>query len=189
MVTRDHSMPRSRINASIISNWLAPVATITLAADFSAKAWRSALAPALAALFPKASLSWRISTFIAISLQNESTASVRATYRSCQPRRQVPGAAAYCAATGLMRAIISSTALSTGPLSGAMRVMAARRGGGGCGGLLRRHGLDARDHLVDRLVHRYFVGDDAVHRLGPDVLVVQGGEFVVLGELEGRSAV
>src|SRR2546426_9422793 len=48
--------------------------------------------------------------------------------------------------------------------------------------------LDAGDHLVDRLLHRPLVGDDAVHRLGPDVLVVEDGEFPVLGELEGHRA-
>src|SRR5437879_13605238 len=48
--------------------------------------------------------------------------------------------------------------------------------------------LDARDHLVDRLVHRYLFTDDAVHRLRPDVLVVDDRELVVPGELEGHRA-
>jgi hypothetical protein len=42
--------------------------------------------------------------------------------------------------------------------------------------------LDACDHLVDNLLV-----DDAVHRLGPDVLVVEDRELVVLGELRGCS--
>src|SRR5882762_5364100 len=44
--------------------------------------------------------------------------------------------------------------------------------------------LDAGDHLVDRLLHRPLVGDHAVHRLRPHVLVVEDGELVVPGELE-----
>src|SRR5438132_9352005 len=46
--------------------------------------------------------------------------------------------------------------------------------------------LDAGYHLVDRLLHRPPVGDDAVHRLRPHVLVVEDGELVVPGELEGH---
>src|SRR5258706_11776255 len=53
---------------------------------------------------------------------------------------------------------------------------------------LPRDRLDARDHLVDRLVHRHLFTDDAVHRLGPDVLVVDDRELVVLGELERHRA-
>jgi hypothetical protein len=47
--------------------------------------------------------------------------------------------------------------------------------------------LDACDHLVDRLVDRDLLVDDAVHRLGPDVLVVEDCELVVLGEVRGCS--
>ena len=53
---------------------------------------------------------------------------------------------------------------------------------------LARDLLDAGDHLVDRLVDRHLLVDDAVHRLGPDVLVVEHRELVVLGELERRRA-
>src|SRR5947208_15583002 len=45
---------------------------------------------------------------------------------------------------------------------------------------LARHFLDALDHLVDRLLRRPLVGDHAVHRLRPHVLVVEDGEFPVL---------
>src|ERR1700704_4920100 len=48
--------------------------------------------------------------------------------------------------------------------------------------------LDAGDQLVDRLVDRNLLVDHPVHRLGPGVLVVQDGELVVLGELEGQGA-
>src|SRR3982751_5867283 len=48
--------------------------------------------------------------------------------------------------------------------------------------------LDALDHLVDRLVHRHLVAHDAVHCLGPNVLVVEDGELVVLREFEGHRA-
>src|SRR5688500_14399186 len=48
--------------------------------------------------------------------------------------------------------------------------------------------LDALDHLVDGLLRRPLVGDHAVHRLRPDVLVVEDGELPVLGELEGHRA-
>src|SRR4051812_29742585 len=50
------------------------------------------------------------------------------------------------------------------------------------------HLLDARDHLVDRLLHRPLLGRDAVHRLRPDVLVVEDGELVVPGEFEVHHA-
>ncbi len=51
-----------------------------------------------------------------------------------------------------------------------------------------RHLLDAGDQFVDGLVHRHLLADHAVHRLGPDVLVVQDGELPVLGEVERRGA-
>src|SRR5437667_6690048 len=47
---------------------------------------------------------------------------------------------------------------------------------------------DPRDHLVDRLFRRPLVHHHAVYRLRPDVLVVEHGEFPVLGELEGHGA-
>ena len=76
----------------------------------------------------------------------------RHAVRSCcdrPPRRRAAGRGrSRQPATCLMRAIISSTALSTGDL------------------------------LVD----------DAVHRLGPDVLVVEDRELVVLGEFERHRA-
>src|SRR5688572_14210537 len=49
--------------------------------------------------------------------------------------------------------------------------------------------LDAGDQLVDRLLDRHLVVDDAAHRLGPDVLVVENCELVVPGELEAHCAV
>src|SRR5450631_1592125 len=49
-----------------------------------------------------------------------------------------------------------------------------------------RDGLDARDHFVNGFVDRHFFADDAIHGLGPDVLVVDDREFVVLGEFEGH---
>src|SRR3981081_1140838 len=49
---------------------------------------------------------------------------------------------------------------------------------------LTRDLLDAGDQFVDRLVHRHLFAHYAVHRLGPDVLVIQNGELVVLGEVE-----
>src|SRR5215468_10689389 len=48
--------------------------------------------------------------------------------------------------------------------------------------------LDAGDQLVNGLVDRDLLADHAVHRLGPDVLVVQDGELPVLGEVERRGA-
>src|SRR4051794_32853270 len=54
---------------------------------------------------------------------------------------------------------------------------------------LARDLLDAGDHLVDRLLDRDFLTDDPVHRLGPDVLVVQDGELEVLGEFKRHRAV
>src|SRR6266542_5890626 len=48
--------------------------------------------------------------------------------------------------------------------------------------------LDARDHLVDRLLDRNVVIDDTAHRLCPDVLVVEDRELVVLGEFECHRA-
>src|ERR1700722_12791639 len=53
---------------------------------------------------------------------------------------------------------------------------------------LPRDLLDARDQLVDRLLHRDLLADDAVHRLGPDILVVQNRELVVLGEIKRLGA-
>src|SRR6516164_9223502 len=54
--------------------------------------------------------------------------------------------------------------------------------------VLTRDFLDAGNQFVHRLVHRNFLADHAVHRLGPDVLVVQDGELPVLGEVERRGA-
>src|SRR5712664_4601925 len=51
-----------------------------------------------------------------------------------------------------------------------------------------RNLLDAGDQFVDGLVDRDFFAHHAVHRLGPDVLVVQDGELVVLREVERRRA-
>src|SRR6201986_4823381 len=48
--------------------------------------------------------------------------------------------------------------------------------------------LDAGDQFVDGLVDRHLFADHAVHRLGPDVLVVEDGELPVLGEVERRGA-
>src|SRR5829696_7607447 len=48
--------------------------------------------------------------------------------------------------------------------------------------------LDAGDHLVDGLVDGDFLAHDAVRGLGPDVLVVEHRELVVLGELERHRA-
>src|SRR6516165_10354019 len=55
-------------------------------------------------------------------------------------------------------------------------------------GVLARDLLDAGDQLVDGLVDRDLLADDPVHRLGPDVLVVQDRELPVLGEVERRGA-
>src|ERR1700710_2899241 len=49
---------------------------------------------------------------------------------------------------------------------------------------LARDLLDAGDHFVDGLVDRDFFAHHPVHRLGPDVLIVENGELVVFGELE-----
>src|SRR5438128_9040294 len=54
--------------------------------------------------------------------------------------------------------------------------------------ILTRDLLDASDQFVDGLVDRDLFAHHAVHRLGPDVLVVQNGELVVLGEVERRRA-
>src|SRR5260370_35648794 len=51
-----------------------------------------------------------------------------------------------------------------------------------------RNLLDAGDQLVHGLVHRHLLVDHAIHRFGPDVLVVENGEFVVLGELKRDRA-
>src|SRR3954447_18335646 len=48
--------------------------------------------------------------------------------------------------------------------------------------------LDAGDQFVDGLVDRDLLADDPVHRLGPDVLVVEDRELPVLGEVERRGA-
>src|SRR3954451_5941889 len=48
--------------------------------------------------------------------------------------------------------------------------------------------LDAGDQFVDGLVDRHLLAHHPVHRLGPDVLVVQDRELPVLGEVERRRA-
>src|SRR5437773_1474166 len=48
--------------------------------------------------------------------------------------------------------------------------------------------LDAGDQFVDGLVDRHLLAHHAVHRLGPDVLVVQNRELPVLGQVERRGA-
>src|SRR5882762_5055914 len=53
---------------------------------------------------------------------------------------------------------------------------------------LARDFLEAGDQLVDRLLDRDLLADHAVHRLGPDVLVVEDRELPVLGEVERRGA-
>src|ERR1700727_3360009 len=53
---------------------------------------------------------------------------------------------------------------------------------------LPRDLLDARDQLVDRLLHRPLLADDAVHRLRPHILVVENREFVVFGEIKRLRA-
>src|SRR5262245_46991270 len=50
------------------------------------------------------------------------------------------------------------------------------------------HFLDAGDHVVDGLLDRHLVGDDGVDGLHPDVLVVEGGELVVLAHLVTTDA-
>src|SRR6201994_4547207 len=57
-----------------------------------------------------------------------------------------------------------------------------------CSRPLSRDFLEAGDQLVHGLVHRDLLADHAVHRLGPDVLVVEDGELPVLGEIERRGA-
>src|SRR5450432_3546895 len=44
--------------------------------------------------------------------------------------------------------------------------------------------LNAGDQFIDGLVHRHLLADHAIHRLGPDVLVVQDRKLVVLGEVK-----
>src|ERR1043165_10181323 len=61
------------------------------------------------------------------------------------------------------------------------------RGGRRCL-LLTRDLLDAGDQFVDGLVDRHLLAHHAVHRLGPDVLVIEDRELPVLGEVEGRGA-
>src|SRR6478609_2633473 len=53
---------------------------------------------------------------------------------------------------------------------------------------LTRDLLDAGDQFVDGLVDRHLLAHHAVHRLGPDVLVVEDRELPVLGEVERRGA-
>src|SRR5947207_1803909 len=48
--------------------------------------------------------------------------------------------------------------------------------------------LDAGDQFVDGLVDRHLLAHHPVHRLGPDVLVVEDRELPVLGEVERRGA-
>src|SRR5918997_6890284 len=70
-----------------------------------------------------------------------------------------------------------------------MKGPAAREGRPDGAGLLRaRDLLDAGDHLVDGLVDRDLLAHDAVRGLGPDVLVIEHRELVVLGELERHGA-
>src|ERR1700722_13282691 len=53
---------------------------------------------------------------------------------------------------------------------------------------LPRDLLDARDQLVDRLLHRHLLADDAVHRFRPHILVVENRELVVFGEIKRLGA-
>src|ERR1700758_1979540 len=53
---------------------------------------------------------------------------------------------------------------------------------------LARNFLDPGDQFVDRLLDRDLLADHAIHRLGPDVLVVQNRELPILGEVEGHRA-
>src|SRR5262249_20784246 len=53
---------------------------------------------------------------------------------------------------------------------------------------LPRDFLQPCDQLVHGLVDRGLLGDHAVHRLGPDILVVENRELPVLGEVERRGA-
>src|SRR5215218_5634523 len=48
--------------------------------------------------------------------------------------------------------------------------------------------LEAGDQFVDGFVDRNLLAYHPVHRLGPDVLVVQDRELPVLGEVERRGA-
>src|SRR5450755_2724284 len=64
----------------------------------------------------------------------------------------------------------------------------AENGLAAAGMALARDLLDAGDQLIDGLVHRHLFAHHAVHRLGPDVLVIQDGELVILGEVERRRA-
>src|SRR3954447_13730506 len=57
-----------------------------------------------------------------------------------------------------------------------------------CGRWLARDLLEAGDQFVDGLVDRHLLAHYPVHRLGPDVLVVQDRELPVLGEVERRRA-
>ena len=56
------------------------------------------------------------------------------------------------------------------------------------GDILSRDRLDPDDQFIDGLVHRHLLADHAVHRLGPDGLVVEDGELVVPGEVERLCA-
>src|SRR5215831_8157897 len=53
---------------------------------------------------------------------------------------------------------------------------------------LARNLFDPRDQLIHGLVNRHLLVDHAIHCLGPDVLVVENSEFVVLRELERHGA-
>src|SRR5882757_11553097 len=53
---------------------------------------------------------------------------------------------------------------------------------------LTRDFLEAGDQFVDGLFDRHLLADHAVHRLGPDILIVQDGELVVPGEVERLGA-
>src|SRR4029079_18864704 len=54
--------------------------------------------------------------------------------------------------------------------------------------ILTRDLLEAGDQFVDGLVDRHLLAHYPVHRLGPDVLVVQDRELPVLGEVERHRA-
>src|SRR4029079_15957632 len=56
----------------------------------------------------------------------------------------------------------------------------------GC--IVPRDLLEAGDRFVDALVDRHLLAHYPVHRLGPDVLVVQDRELPVLGEVERHRA-
>src|SRR4051794_20680364 len=53
---------------------------------------------------------------------------------------------------------------------------------------LARNLLEPRNQFVDGLFDRHLLADHAVHRLGPDILIVQDGELVVPGEVERLGA-